>query len=79
MGVQYDLGPRDSVQGGVDGLTRQFNNTASFDCLARLVENHHVTGFGFRPVQAKGQHKIPIRMPWYTGREVVVNAFFEFI
>ena len=46
MRVQHHLGPRDSVQRGVDRLTRQFNNTPSFYGLTRFIENHHVTGLG---------------------------------
>ena len=52
---------------------------AAFEGFTCFIENHHVTGPGFRPVKAKWQHKVLITLTWHTGCEVVVNAFFKAI
>ena len=79
MRVQNNFGARDSVQGGMNALRREFNNALAFQGLTRLIENHHVAGFGFRPVQTKWQHKVLVRTARYAGSEVIVDAFFKTI
>ena len=47
--------------------------------LASFVEHDHIAGARLRPVQAKGQHQVPIIVAGHGHREVIVDTFFEFV
>ena len=63
----------------MNALRGELDHTASFDGLPSLIENHHVAGPCFRPMQAEWQNKKLISLPWNAYREMIVNAFFKAI
>jgi hypothetical protein len=79
VGVQHNFSAREAVQWCMNALSGEFDHAAALQSLPSLIENHHVTGLGFRPMQAKGQHKILISSPWDADCEMIVNAFIKSI
>jgi hypothetical protein len=79
VGVQHNFSAREAVQWCMNALSGEFDHAAALQSLSGFIEDHHVTGPSFRPMQAKRQHKILISSPWDADGEMIVNAFIKAI